>query len=1105
MDATQSTDDEHHAQASVILANRTTRTQYLIAKVKPNLVESFEAMLNHFTTYVPSADDPKGQGKEAVMRIKQRLLLLLLKIISTDAADPGFNNETFSLEEWQEMLRVMESLEALSLDSAEDTTHWGWIRQCVMGKIVRLLNRRYLRSENPENLDLAIYHGYRALQLESGESPSPDLSATIGGLFVRRFENLGNLEDLTRGIECLERAIALAPHCHPQKRNYFEILSGSYWLRYQHAGGLEALETSIDYLERAVLITPDDHPEKLEQLTSLSSLLGLLFRYTGSSEPTNRMILCRQQALALTPEGHHDRPVRLMHLSESYWTRSMHLGRLDDLDKSAYYAEQAALLTPDGHQDKHRQLSHLGHSYHMLFHHLGRMADLEKAIGYLEEAFCMTVDGNPNRFAYLLDLSSLYDYRFAHTRGLDDQKKAIDCLKQAVSWAPSSLPEDIYQLFKLGYCYLVLFSHSDSSQYFNNAVTLLKQAVRLTSDDHQSRSCVLSTLGAVYLTWFQKFGGLESLVQSIEYLEQSISLSSVISITLNAPLTLLGEAYHHKFRSSGLLQDAQSAMAYSQRAATAPTGRPKSKLGSARIWAMCAMLSDNVPLEGYAHAMALLPQVVWLGSSIQLRYKHISSEVGSLVTEAAAVAVACDRNDLALEWLEQGRSIVWTQMLDLRSPLDELYVAHPKVAEELECVCAHLERASMPGPFGLAHMGSQISQLEADLAHRRAAERREWLIEHIRRLYGFEDFLRPPSSSKLVDMLQGRIAVVVNTFESEYSVALVVQSRTKTITRVLLPSFSTQKAENARSYLRSYLQKGGVRRGFKIGDSTEKMKLVGTLSMLWYGVVQPILAHLNITRVLPADSEELPHITWCTTGALSSLPIHAAGDYSDPSTVLPNLAISSYSPTLTALGRSISASSTFSGILAVGHASSVRGLSALPGTKAELDEVQVLARGQLFTRLDEDKACADVVLQAMESHSWVHFACHGSQNPYDPLKSALHLHDKQLDLATIAQHPLNNKQLAILSACQTATGDSTLPDESLHLAAGLLMAGYPAVIATMWSIHDQDAPLITKKVYECLLEGGVPDSRKAAKALHRAVASLRETVGVEQYGRWMPY
>jgi CHAT domain-containing protein len=190
--------------------------------------------------------------------------------------------------------------------------------------------------------------------------------------------------------------------------------------------------------------------------------------------------------------------------------------------------------------------------------------------------------------------------------------------------------------------------------------------------------------------------------------------------------------------------------------------------------------------------------------------------------------------------------------------------------------------------------------------------------------------------------------------------------------------------------------------------------------------------------------------------------------------------------------------------MAVGQAST-RGLAPLPGTIAELDRIAEFSRNIQFTRLDGDQATPTAVFAGMEQHSWVHFACHASQNITEPTKSAFHLHGGSLDLATITQKPLEHATLAFLSACQTATGDETLSEEAVHLAAGMIMAGYPSVIATTWSISDEDAPLIAEKVYTCMLEEGVPDSRKAAKALHHAVECLRAKVGVKEFVRWVPY
>lgn len=158
-----------------------------------------------------------------------------------------------------------------------------------------------------------------------------------------------------------------------------------------------------------------------------------------------------------------------------------------------------------------------------------------------------------------------------------------------------------------------------------------------------------------------------------------------------------------------------------------------------------------------------------------------------------------------------------------------------------------------------------------------------------------------------------------------------------------------------------------------------------------------------------------------------------------------------------------------------------------------------------YMQLENNLATAGAVLDAMEHYSSVHLACHASQNIEQPIKSCFYLHDGGLTLEAIAKKSFKNKGLAFLSACQTASGDKKLPDEAIHLAAGMLVAGYPTVIATMWSINDNDAPLIADVVYGRLAKDGKLDDAKAARALHAAVGALRDRVGEDEFVRWVPY
>ena len=118
--------------------------------------------------------------------------------------------------------------------------------------------------------------------------------------------------------------------------------------------------------------------------------------------------------------------------------------------------------------------------------------------------------------------------------------------------------------------------------------------------------------------------------------------------------------------------------------------------------------------------------------------------------------------------------------------------------------------------------------------------------------------------------------------------------------------------------------------------------------------------------------------------------------------------------------------------------------------------------------------------------------------------SFLALAQEPLTLRQIAHTPLPNAQFAYLSACQTAAGSPELPDEALHLAAGMLFSGYQGVIATMWSITDRDAPQVAKDVYNYLLADPQPDVQKAADALHHAVSRLHASSHTSPLS-WAPF
>jgi CHAT domain-containing protein len=144
-------------------------------------------------------------------------------------------------------------------------------------------------------------------------------------------------------------------------------------------------------------------------------------------------------------------------------------------------------------------------------------------------------------------------------------------------------------------------------------------------------------------------------------------------------------------------------------------------------------------------------------------------------------------------------------------------------------------------------------------------------------------------------------------------------------------------------------------------------------------------------------------------------------------------------------------------------------------------------------------------MKEMKDSNWVHLACHGAQRQDEPTKSALILQDGHLTLEEIIKLDLPRAEFAYLSACQTTTGEEKLSDEAVHIAGGMLLAGYRGVVATMWSIQDDLAPEVADEFYRRIMEGERrPDNRKAAEALHFAVQKLRRR-GDVPLTSWIPF
>ncbi|CAE7084619.1 unnamed protein product [Rhizoctonia solani] len=967
---------------------------------------------------------------------------------------------------------------------------------------------RFERLGDLIDMGKAIEYNSRAVAITAEDDPNfPNWLAELGISYQYRFGSLGELEDLTQAVEYQSRALALTPDGHPHFLTRLTNLGVSHKERFGRLGDLHDLEQAIEYQSRALALTPDGHPH-------LGSLLGNLavsykdrFGRLGELHDLEQCIEYESRALALTPDGHPHLPIRLGNLAVSYRERFGRLGELPDLEQAISYQSRALALTPDGHPDMTIHLGNLAVSYKERFGRLGELSDMEQSIACQSRAVALTSDGHPELPSRLGNLAVYYKERFGRLGKLSDLEQAIEHESRALALTPDGHPELPRRLGNIAVSYSEQFRRLGDLPDLEQTIAYQFRALDLTPESHPELPSRLGNLAVSYGERFGRLGQLQDLEQAIKH--EANVLAIIPSDHPHSCLWHFNHAksyltyYNHSHDPSHLHQ----ALASFRDASISSAGSPRLRFENAQSWASYACKHSVLnPIEACQAAIDLLPQFIWLGTTADQRYHDLKS-IQTLAVDAAHAAIISSNYSLALEWLEHARCVAWNQNLMLRSPLDQLLDSHPALATRLQGVASELHAASSNSRESLARSRSiTLEQVAQD--HRRLAQEYEDLLTQARIQPGFEDFLRPMKAAGLMRAARNGPVVVINCHEQRCDAITVLPSHT-TIGHLSLPSFNSKKAQDAHSTIRSILRRKGIReRGVSLRKKPERhndSEFRGALMMLWTDVVKPVLEFLALTTHDPGA--RLPHITWCPTRAASFLPLHAAGDYSQPAgSRVFDYVVSSYTPTLTALLTSPpSTLSCNSQVLAIGQANTP-GHNQLPGTTAELKLVRMHVEGRAkYSELTDAQATPTTVLDAMEQHDWVHLACHAHQNLHDPTKSGFFLHDGTLDLAAINRRSFNKKGLAFLSACQTATGDETLPNEAVHLASGMLMAGYSSVIATMWSVGDAEAPLVADKVYSQLMKTGALGNGEAGRALHDAVAGLRSSIGEKEFGRWVPF
>ncbi|KAF5320631.1 hypothetical protein D9611_013723 [Ephemerocybe angulata] len=958
----------------------------------------------------------------------------------------------------------------------------------------RMLKSRFDRSQNFSDITEALSAQKRALELTPlGHFLLPGRLSDLGNSLTTRFQSTGDLLDITDAIATHEKAVKLTLYRDSPLLNNLSI---ALTLRFRHTGDLWDISMAIVVLELARDITPEGHPTLPSILSNLGRAFRTHFDKTWDSSVLAKCISAFQKAIELTPEDDEGMPGLLVELGTAFRCRFEQDGNLSDSNEAIELQNKALELTPAGHADLPSRLDAVGTALRTRFQLTGERLFIDFAISNHRKALMLTPWNDPCFSCRLLNLGISFKCRFELTKSPSDIDNAISAHANAVELSPKD-PLLFGMFGSLANALMCRFEHTGSASDLAAAEAAYQRAADLIPDGHRYQLA----------------------------LHRSIANASYI-----------------RFNKSGDSRDLERCISQYESAVNCRIGSPLLKLMTAAKWAR--LLRRHYPnspqiLSAFDMALGFVALIAGLDKTVERRYSWLQTEPG-IAMEAAAAACSLDRPDKALEFLEQGRCLVWGQLSNLRTPLDELRRIDSSLAYRIADISKQLENkgSSRVGHHISMSFSERIALEDEAQSHVKLSQEREKLLQTARAIPGFEDFLKPsPSSDLLRHLPDSGPIVVVNVDESRCDAIALLTGLDEPL-HIPLPNFTLDKAKKYRADLKMLLRSGRfhareeeastvlgseaaarpirpVNRARRDGDVVH-----GVLRGLWNDVVKPILDTLCFSQIHPSSTAAYPRIWWCPTGAMSFLPIHAAGVYRGSKTdSILDYAVSSYTPTVAAITDRVKKHRTIeksvSGLFMTSQPNA-QGMTSIPGTTLEVQLIHSLAieHGARVVKLEGVDLTPEDCLKYMESFSSVHLACHASQDAADPLESRFLLHTGSLDLATILQSNLGkNADLAFLSACQTSTGEEKLSDEAVHLAAGMLAAGYRRVVATMWAIGDQPAQEVATSFYEYLWSHGEEnrdggfDGTVSAYALHHAVQQLRHRLDNSESSllTWVPY
>jgi hypothetical protein len=647
---------------------------------------------------------------------------------------------------------------------------------------------RFDLSGDEADLARAIEVGQAALR---ATRPGPWLAHPLSNLSIAvrtRAELTGSGAGLDEAIALSEAALDVAAAGDPMRFTYMPTLGYAYLARFQHTGDPDDVEAAVRHLQQGVREIPADDPRLGQVSCSLSAAMAVKFSLSGDlADATSAVDAARVAVNAAAAAG----PARA------------------------------------------RYLSNLGGALRARFERVGEIADLDEAIGIVRDAAAISTP-LAERVTYANNLGALLQDRYARTADPADLDQAVDAARAAVDMAPAGHPYLPDHQSTLGMAHWLRFGQTHDPADLEKSTEAGRAAVLGASDRPHSRAMFLHNLVNSLLSRLlnrpQRAWKPAELAEVIDTARAAAAAVPADHPNRVGYLLNLGIGLEARFQATGNQRDLADAIACWRMAVGIGSGPASKRLNVARLWGRSAAdhgMSGEAE-AGFAAAVELLPLQAWRGLRQHTREEVLSARAG-LASEAAAWAISNGNLERAVELLELGRNVLWSQLLQLRGDLDDLRREHPGAARRLDALRAVLDQPEAGSAYqtaptsddrvaGLAGGRPPAERRYRDEARIIAAHDWDQLVAEVRAIPGYRSFMRAPDFAELTRDIGDRTVVIINVSRYRCDAIAVTSSGVRLIP---LPGLTLDAATEQAARYREALSEFGRSGHAEAGDGRD--------------------------------------------------------------------------------------------------------------------------------------------------------------------------------------------------------------------------------------------------------------------------------------------